>query len=127
VLPEGIPLPKTYLFLKSPQDSALNTFRQDETEIGRVAAFPLVLKWISKTSFARIERFEGTSGTERASAIAEMDAASLIMTGVLSHSHLDTSINREAAAAINDQLGRLAIDQIDSTAGKSWDDLEFLY
>jgi hypothetical protein len=138
VLPEGISLPEAYLILKPLQDSALNVFKQDEKEIDRLAedcktfimearaAFPLVLKWISKTSLARIERFEGATGNQGASAIVEMDAASLIQTAVLSHSHLDTIINREAAAAIVDQLDRLSIDHIDSSTGKPWSDLAFL-
>jgi hypothetical protein len=85
VLPEGISLPEAYLILMPLQDSALHTFKQEEKEIDRLAedcktfikegraAFPLVLKWISKTSLASIERFEGASGTEGASAIADMD------------------------------------------------------
>jgi hypothetical protein len=55
-----------------------------------------------------------------------MGAASLVQTAVLSHSHLDTSINREAAAAIVDQLNRLSIDHIDSSTGKPWSNLAFL-
>jgi hypothetical protein len=78
MLPEGISLPEAYLILKPLKDSTLNAFKQDEKEIDRLAedcktftkeakaAFPLVLKWISKTSLSRIERFEGATGTEGA-------------------------------------------------------------
>jgi hypothetical protein len=55
-----------------------------------------------------------------------MDAASLIKTAVLSHSHLDAITNREAAAAIVDQLDRLASDQVIPSTGKSLGDLAFL-